>query len=178
MIRFKVEYRTISPTFGDYRDEIIYLHFEESRPQMGSCLSWLYGALRVRGQQGPLNSLRPNDAYIYISKLTNIGSDNGLSPDQCQAIIWTNAGRLFIRPLGTDFSEIFIQIYAFSFKKMDLKMLSGKWRPSCLGPNVLTNRDWLQSHQGKVITSIIKCGMKLLIHSQTSTVAPSKFGNG
>ena len=31
---------------------------------------------------------------------------------------------------------------------------------------------------GLVITSIIKCGMKLLIHSQTSTVEPLKFGNG
>ena len=30
----------------------------------------------------------------------------------------------------------------------------------------------------KVITSIIKCGIKLLIHSQTSTVQPLKFGNG
>ena len=29
-----------------------------------------------------------------------------------------------------------------------------------------------------VITSIINCGMKLLIHSQTSTVAPLKFRNG
>ena len=26
--------------------------------------------------------------------------------------------------------------------------------------------------------SIIKCGMKLHIHSQTSTVQPLKFGNG
>ena len=29
-----------------------------------------------------------------------------------------------------------------------------------------------------VITSIIKCGMKLLIHSQTSTLLPLKFRNG
>ena len=31
---------------------------------------------------------------------------------------------------------------------------------------------------GWIITSIIKCGMKLLIHSQTSTVQPLKFRNG
>ena len=31
---------------------------------------------------------------------------------------------------------------------------------------------------GKIIISIVKCGMKLLIHSQTSSVAPVKFGNG
>ena len=28
--------------------------------------------------------------HIYVSKLTIMGSDNGLSPDRRQAIIWTN----------------------------------------------------------------------------------------
>ena len=32
--------------------------------------------------------------------------------------------------------------------------------------------------QGEVIASIIKCGMKLLINSQTATVQPLKFWNG
>ena len=54
-----------------------------------------------------VNSLRPNEA-LCISKLTIIGSDNGLSPDRCQVIIWTNAGILLIGPLRTNFSEIFI----------------------------------------------------------------------
>ena len=36
----------------------------------------------------------------------SIGSDNGLSPIQHQAIIQTNAGLLSIGPLGTNFSEI------------------------------------------------------------------------
>ena len=53
------------------------------------------------------------------------------------AIIWTNAGILLIGPVGTNFSEILIEIYTFSFKKMQLKMLSGKWWPFCLGLNVL-----------------------------------------
>ena len=44
--------------------------------------------------------------HICISKLTIIGSDNSLSPRWCQAIIWTNAGVLLIRTLGTNFSEI------------------------------------------------------------------------
>ena len=34
--------------------------------------------------------------HICVSKLTIIGSDNGLSPDRRQAIIWTNAGILLI----------------------------------------------------------------------------------
>ena len=79
--------------------------------------------------------------HICTSKLTTFGSDNGLSPGRRQAIIWTNAGILLIGPLGTNFSEILIKIYKFSFKKMQLKMSSGKWRPSRLGLNVLTNMD-------------------------------------
>ena len=75
--------------------------------------------------------------HICISKLTVFGSDNGLLPGRRQAIIWTNVGIFLIGPPGTHFSEILIKIYTFSFKKMHLKMLSGKWRPFCLGLNVL-----------------------------------------
>ena len=75
--------------------------------------------------------------HICGGKLTIIGSDNGLSPGRREAIIWTIVGILFIGPLGTNFSEILIEINVFSFMKMRLKMSSGKWRPSCLGLNVL-----------------------------------------
>ena len=74
-----------------------------------------------------------------VSNLTIIGSDNGLAPRRHQTIIWTNDGMLFIGPLGTNFSEIFIRIQTFSFKKMHLKMSSAKWLPFCLGLNVLNN---------------------------------------
>ena len=76
--------------------------------------------------------------HICVSKLTIIGADNGLSPDRRQAIIWTNDGLLLIGPLGTNFSEILIEILTFSFKKMRLKVSSAKRRPFCLGLNVLT----------------------------------------
>ena len=75
---------------------------------------------------------------ICVSKLAIIGSDNGLSPGPRQAIIWTNAGLLLIRPLGTNFNEMLIEILAFSFMTMCLKMSSAKSRPSCLGLDVLT----------------------------------------
>ena len=75
--------------------------------------------------------------HICVSKLTIIGSDDGLSPYRHQAIILTNAEILLIGPLGTNFSEILIEIHAFSFKKMHLKMSSEKWRPFCLGLHVL-----------------------------------------
>ena len=71
--------------------------------------------------------------HICISKLTIIGSDNGLSPGRRQAIIWTNAGILFIGHLRTNFSEILIKIVTFSFKKMRLKVSSAKRWPFCLG---------------------------------------------
>ena len=77
--------------------------------------------------------------HICVSKQTIIGSDNGLSPGRRQAIIWTNAGILLIGTLGTNFSEILIEIRIFSFKKMGLKVSSAKWRPFCLGLNVLTS---------------------------------------
>ena len=76
--------------------------------------------------------------HICVGKLTIIGSDNGLSPGRRQVIIWTSAGILLIVPLWTNFSEIWIEIITFSFKKMRLKVSSAKWRPFCLGLNVLT----------------------------------------
>ena len=78
--------------------------------------------------------------HIWVSKLTIIGSDNGLSPGRRQAIIWTSAGILLIGPLGTHFSETLIKIYKFSFKKMRLKVSSAKRRPFCVGLNVLTEQ--------------------------------------
>ena len=74
--------------------------------------------------------------HICVGNLTIIGSDNGLSPDRRQAITWTNVGILLIGPLGTNFSEMLIEIRTFSFKKIHLKMSSGKCRPFCLGLNV------------------------------------------
>ena len=75
--------------------------------------------------------------HICVSDLTSIGSDNGLSPGRRQAIIWTNAGILLIRPLETNFSEFLVEILIFSFKKMRLKVSSVKRRPFCLGLNEL-----------------------------------------
>ena len=77
--------------------------------------------------------------HICISKLTIIGPDNVLSPGRRPAIIWTNAGKLLNGLLGTNFSEIEIEIQTFSLKKMHWKMSSVKWRPFCLGLNVLTH---------------------------------------
>ena len=87
--------------------------------------------------------------HICVGNLSIIGSDNGSAPGRRQAIIWTNAGILLFQNLGTNFSEISIKIHTFSFKIMHLKMSSGKWRPSCLGLNVLTNN----VYQGSVAST-------------------------
>ena len=52
-------------------------------------------------------------------------------------IFLNNAGILLIELVETDFIGTLIEINSFSSKKMHSKMLSGKWRPFCLGLNVL-----------------------------------------
>ena len=85
--------------------------------------------------------------HICFSKLTIIGSHNGLSHDCDQAIIWTNAGLLLIRPLGKNFSEILIENQISSFKKMHLKISPVIFWPFCLGPNVLKHMScWPQDN--------------------------------
>ena len=64
--------------------------------------------------------------HICINNWTIIGSDNCLSPGQCQAIICTNAGILLICTLGTNISGILSDIHAFLLKKLHLKTLSSK----------------------------------------------------
>ena len=104
---------------------------------MKACWSWLSVKFRICNNTMTLTHW-VRMTHICVGKLTIIGSYNGLSPGQCQAIIWTSDGILLIWPLGTKFSEIFIAINIFSFKKMHLNMSSAKCRPYCLSLNVLT----------------------------------------
>ena len=53
--------------------------------------------------------------HIRVSKLTIIGSDNGLSHDWRQAIIWTSAVILLMEPLETNFNEILIEMHTILF---------------------------------------------------------------
>ena len=75
--------------------------------------------------------------HLCVNKLTSIGLDNGLSPGWCQAIVRSNTG--MIVPVGTDVSELSIEVHTLSFKKMHLNMTSGKWRSLCLIINVLNS---------------------------------------
>ena len=97
--------------------------------------------------------------HIYVGNLTIIASDNGLAPGWCQAIIWTNAGILLIRPLGINFSEILIKIHTFSFYETHLKMSSVKRRPSFLSLNMiiydLSTTDDHEEEEGNETSSFI-----------------------
>ena len=142
--------------------------------------------------------------HICVGNLTIIGSDNGLWPGRRQAITWTNVGILLIGPLGTKFSEMFIEIHIFSFKKIHLKMSSGKWRPFCLGLNVLIKRcnlnsfvvfimkiKWSLDHlisiiwthiPGKIVLILCKFSIKTLFylcmdfHYKDKTASQSVYG--
>ena len=70
--------------------------------------------------------------HICVDNLTIIGSDNGLSPGRRQAITWTNVGILLIGPMGTNFSEMLIEIHTFSFENVVWKMAAILSRPQCV----------------------------------------------
>ena len=91
---------------------------------------------------------------MRVSKLTIIGWHNGLAPGRHQSVIWTNAGILLTGPLGTNCSEILIEIQIFSLKKLHLP--SGKWLPFCL-----VNRYWIKRYIANIINfgSIIHFGV-------------------
>ena len=59
---------------------------------------------QVKGLVGHLGRVM----HKYVSKLTIIGSNNGLSPSRHQPIIWTNARILLFVAIGTNFNEILI----------------------------------------------------------------------
>ena len=97
-----------------------------------------------------------------------ISSNNGLSPDWRQAIIWISAGIVLIETLGTNINEILSGIHTFSFKKMHLKMLSAKQLAFCLSLNVLTT---LLTHWGWVMHI---CVGKLTIIGSDNGLSPGR----
>ena len=121
--------RTQETYFNDILFEIQIFSFKSIRLNMRNVAHFVQGDELTHWGRVP---------HICVSKVTIIVSDNGLSPGRRQAIFWNNAGILLIGPLGTNFTGILIEIHTFSFKKMHLKMSSGKWLPFCLGLNVLT----------------------------------------
>ena len=94
-------------------------------------LQWLWNQT-FRYKVIAIDSSLPSAAYM-CQWIGGIGSNNGLAPKKAPTIIWTSAGLLSIRPLGTNFHEILIKIQNFLFTKMHLKTSSAKWQPFCPG---------------------------------------------
>ena len=86
------------------------------------------------------------------------------------------AGILLIGPLGTNFSEILIEILTFSFKKMRLKVSSAKWRPFCLSLNVLNSYSNSTGHQtwSKPTMTNFKASL-ICVHNRLNPSVPSVF---
>ena len=110
-----------------------------TNPSICNLVSGFHQVISVGICQGCFLTHWDRATHICVGKKTFIGSDNGLSPGRCQAVIWTNAGIWLIRPLVANFREILIEIDTFSFKKMHLQiMASPKWHPFCL--NVVSHQ--------------------------------------
>ena len=92
-----------------------------------------------------VNNEVPN---LSITNCVIFGSDNGLFPVRCQAIISTNDDFVTLRPLETNFNEISRKIQQFSFKIMNLNISSAKWEPIYLDRNVYKVVPLLTGHDG------------------------------
>ena len=94
--------------------------------------------------------------HICVSKLTIISSDNGLSPEGRQAIIWTNAGILLIGPTGNKLRWNFNRIYSNIFIEEDTfenvvcEMLFILSRPQCVNL-ISAGKIVTQTRAGKII---------------------------
>ena len=82
---------------------------------------------------------------MCVNNLGHHWLDHGSSTPWRQAIIWSSAEILLTGPLGTNFSEMSIEIHIFSLKKFHLKMPTAKWRPFSLGLNVFIQTAVLSS---------------------------------
>ena len=100
------------------------------------------------------------ETHICVGNLTIIGSDNSLSPGRRQAIILTSAGILLMGALRTNFSGMSIAIQTFSYKKIHLKVSSVKWRPFCLGLNVLSESGTTQHPWRPCVKQHLACSPK------------------
>ena len=70
--------------------------------------------------------------HICVSKLTVVGSDNGLPPGRRQAIVWTNAEILLIGPSGTCFRNLNRNSYVFIQENAFCKMAAICFWPQCV----------------------------------------------
>ena len=121
-------------------------------------------------------------------------------------ITWTNVDFLLVRFLGIDLRTISLWmpklvLFCMMSLKFTATSLAGQWMYGQVSLTLTHQKSYPCIHQHKKYvkwqepvtpfsweetvftsqvtpTARIKCGMKFLIHSQTSTVPPLKFWNG
>ena len=88
-------------------------------------MAYVLEILLSRGQRPIIPHLKVTHwggvTHKCVSELTNIGSDNGLSPGRRPAIIWTNVGILLIWPLGTNSVKYESKFIHFHIRKSTWK---------------------------------------------------------
>ena len=92
--------------------------------------------------------------HICIGKLTIIGLYNGLAPGWHQAIIWTNAGILFIGHLGTNWNfnrNSYIFILENRFENV-WKMAAILSRSQCVKIDTFLGYIWKEIHIHSIIS--------------------------
>ena len=94
--------------------------------------------------------------HMCVGELTIIGSDNGLSPGRCQAIIWTNAGILLIRCLGKNSVKFKWNPYIFiqenAIENVVWKMAAILSRPQCVNIAKGLLPAWAKALSGPMLT--------------------------
>ena len=124
---------------------------------------------------------------ICVSKLTIIGSDNGLLPGHHQAIIWTSAGILLIGSFGTNISEI-VPFIHFHSRKCIWKCHLQNGVYYRLGPNVLAMMlrcanvfcTWYSiSHEicTRFCFALLCCGYAIIHNDFTWSIYPYSSGS-
>ena len=122
------------PVWSQYsriRDYMPHTTFDNHHKVLAFCMGkicWVRVPIQKHANQNDMKN-RWSDAlsirlthwsrvtHICVGFLTIIGSENGLWPGWHRSIIWTNAGMPSIGPLGTNFSEVSIEILAFLLRK-------------------------------------------------------------
>ena len=80
---------------------------------------------------------------ICVSKVTIIGSGNGLAPGRHQALIWISAVVFLI---GAKCSEIWIKIHTFSFENVVCEIAVLLSRPQCVNGSPCFKHDRTTPH--------------------------------
>ena len=97
--------------------------------------------------------------HICVSNLTTIGSGNIMACrlDGAKPLSEPMLEYCYLDgPLVTNFSEILIEIYTFSFKRMHLKISPEKWWPFCLGLNELNDQPYQHLFSPKKACRVLK----------------------